>query len=265
MFLQLQNIKFSYALNQSNQFTLDIDLWEINKGDFVSLIGPNGCGKSTLLKLIARLIIPADGRIKFSGIDISEIPIKEYAKLVAYVPQTNYSIFPFSVYEIVMMGRTPYLGTLGFETNEDKKIVMEALELMGIAELKSKGINEISGGEAQRAFIARAIAQKPKLILLDEPNAHLDIEHQIEIFELLNNLRIKQHLTIISVSHDLNLVGLYSKEISFMMEGKISLKGNKKKVMTKENIKNIFNVDSMILSSDTDDSVNILIKPVNHQ
>lgn len=263
MFLQLQNIKFSYSLNHGDQFTLDIDSWEIDKGDFVSLIGPNGCGKSTLLKLIARLINPAQGRIKFSGIDITEIPIKEYAKLVAYVPQSNYSIFPFSVYEIVMMGRTPYLGTLGFETDEDKKIVMESLESMGIADLKSKGINEISGGEAQRAFIARAIAQKPKLILLDEPNAHLDIEHQIEIFELLNNLRVSQDLSIISVSHDLNLIGLYSQKISFMLEGKISIKGNKKDVLTKENIKEIMNVDSMILSSCTDDSVNILIKPVN--
>lgn len=263
MLLQLQNIKFSYGSNHSDQFTLDIDSWEIDKGDFVSLIGPNGCGKSTLLKLIARLINPVHGRVKFSGIDISEIPISEYAKLVSYVSQSNYSIFPFSVYEIVMMGRTPYLGTLGFETNEDKKIVMEALELMGIADLKSKSINEISGGEAQRAFIARAIAQKPKLILLDEPNAHLDIEHQIEIFDLLNNLRLNQDLSIISVSHDLNLVGLYSNEVSFMMGGKISIKGNKKDVLTKGNIKQIMNVDSMILSSNTNDSINILIKPVN--
>lgn len=257
--LELNNILFSY----NNHFTLSIDKWEVNKGDFVSLIGPNGCGKSTLLKLIAKLIYPKKGRIKFSGIDLSEIPIKEYAKLVAYVSQNNHSIFPFSVYEIVMMGRTPYLGTLGFEKEEDKLIVMEALEVMGIENLKSKSINEISGGEAQRAFIARALTQKPKLLLLDEPNAHLDIQHQIEIFELLNKLRINQELTIISVSHDLNLVGLFSQNISFMADGKICINGNKKDVLTEENIKKIMNVNSRVLSSTQNDSVNILIKPIN--
>lgn len=260
--LQLNNVKFSYSNKENDHFILNIDNWKIFKGDFVSLIGPNGCGKSTLLKIIARLLHPSQGRIKYSGIDISEIPLREYAKLVAYVPQSNYSIFPFSVYEIVMMGRTPYLGTLGFETDEDKSIVMEALEIMGIADLKLKGINQISGGEAQRAFIARALAQKPKLILLDEPNAHLDIEHQIEIYELLNKLRISQDLSIISVSHDLNLIGLYSDNISFMIDGEISIQGTKEDVLTKENIKKILNVDAMIMTSNISNSVNVLIKPV---
>jgi len=260
--LQLNNVKFSYSNKENDHFILNIDNWDIFKGDFVSLIGPNGCGKSTLLKIIARLLHPSQGRIKYSGIDISEIPLREYAKLVAYVPQSNYSIFPFSVYEIVMMGRTPYLGTLGFETDEDKSIVMEALEIMGIADLKLKGINQISGGEAQRAFIARALAQKPKLILLDEPNAHLDIEHQIEIYELLNKLRLNQDLSIISVSHDLNLIGLYSDNISFMIDGEISIQGKKEDVLTKENIKKILNVDTMIMTSNISNSVNVLIKPV---
>jgi iron complex transport system ATP-binding protein len=242
---------------------LDIDSWRIEKGDFVSLLGPNGCGKSTLLKLIGRLLNPVVGRIKYSGIDISEIPLKEYAKLISYVPQNNYSIFPFTVYEIVMMGRTPYLGTLGFETAKDKRMVMDALDVMGIVDLKSKSINEISGGEAQRAFIARALAQNPQLILLDEPNAHLDIEHQISIYELLNKLSANHGLTIISVSHDLNLIGLFSQKIAFMINGKISIQGNKKDVLTEENIKKIFNVESTVLFSQEKDVANIFIQPVN--
>ncbi len=261
--LELNNVKYNYNTATDSNFQLEIDSWKIEQGDFVSLLGPNGCGKSTLLKLIGRLINPSNGRIKYSGIDISEIPLKEYAKLIAYVPQNNYSIFPFSVYEIVMMGRTPYLGTLGFETAEDKRIVMNALDLMGIADLKSKGINEISGGEAQRAFIARAIAQNPKLVLLDEPNAHLDIEHQISIYELLNKLSNSQGLTIISVSHDLNLVGLFSQKIAFMINGRISIQGNKKNVLTEENIKKIFNVESTVFFSNDKDVANILIQPVN--
>jgi iron complex transport system ATP-binding protein len=261
--LELNNIKYAYNKTDEDNFKIDVEKWEIDKCDFVSLIGPNGCGKSTLLKLICRLIYPMSGRIKYSGIDISEIPLKEYAKLVAYVPQNNYSIFPFTLYEIVMMGRTPYLGTLGFETKEDKQIVMEALDSMGIADLKSKCINEVSGGEAQRAFIARAIVQKPKLILLDEPNAHLDIEHQISIFELLNQLSINRELTILSVSHDLNLIGLYSQKIAFMDNGKITIQGRKKDVLTENNIRKVFNVESTVFYSEGTNAANILIQPIN--
>lgn len=261
--LDIKNLGYSYESQKSDIFRLNIENWIIGEGEFVSLIGPNGCGKSTLLKIIARLFAPTNGRIKFSGIDISEIPHKEYAKLVAYVSQNTYSFFPFSVYEIVMMGRTPYLGTLGFESNEDRKIVIEALESMEITHLRSKGINEISGGEAQRAYIARALAQKLKLILLDEPNAHLDIEHQISIFELLKQLNKENQLSVISVSHDLNLIGIFSDEISFMVDGSITLKGKKDEVLTENNIREIFNVGSRVFYSKENDTANILINPLN--
>lgn len=261
--LDIEKLKYSYSNKDSDAFSLEIDEWKVDEGEFVSLLGPNGCGKSTLLKLISRLIEPISGRIKFSGLDIVEFPHKEYAKLVAYVSQNTYSLFPFSVYEIVMMGRTPYLGTLGFESSEDRRIVNDALEAMEITHLKSKGINEISGGEAQRAYIARALAQKPKLILLDEPNAHLDIEHQISIFELLIQLNKDTNLSVISVSHDLNLIGIFSNEIAFMVDGRITLKGKKKEVLTQENIKQIFNVDSTVFYSKEEDTTNILINPLN--
>lgn len=261
--LDINNLGYSYQTQKSETFKLNIENWNIREGEFVSLIGPNGCGKSTLLKIIARLIAPSNGRVKFSGIDILEFPNKEYAKLVAYVSQNTFSFFPFSVYEIVMMGRTPYLGTLGFESSEDRRIVMEALESMEITHLRTKGINEISGGEAQRAYIARALAQKPKLILLDEPNAHLDIEHQISIFKLLRQLNIENQLSVISVSHDLNLVGIFSDEISFMVDGCITLKGKKEEVLTENNIMKIFNVGSKVFYSKENDTASILINPLN--
>ncbi len=261
--LEIKNLKYSYNNQKSDIFSLEIDDWKINEGEFVSLLGPNGCGKSTLLKIVSRLIKPINSRIKFSGIDITEIPHKEYAKLVAYVSQNTYSLFPFSVYEIVMMGRTPYLGTLGFESSDDRRIVIDALEAMEITHLRAKGINEISGGEAQRAYIARALAQKPKLILLDEPNAHLDIEHQISIFELLNQLNKDTNLSVISVSHDLNLIGIFSNEIAFMVDGKIILEGKKREVLTQENIKKIFNVDSTVFYANGNNTINILINPLN--
>lgn len=262
--LEIKNLKYSYDnISNGPAFNLAVNTWIVNEGEYVSLIGPNGCGKSTLLKLIASLISPAEGRIQFSGIDIGEIPRNEYAKLVAYVPQTTFTLFPFSVYEIVMMGRTPYLGTLGFETAKDREIVNDALEMMEISDLRWKGINEISGGEAQRAFIARALAQKPKLLLLDEPNAHLDIEHQISIYELIIRLKSELNLTAVSVTHDLNLVGIFSDRIAFMESGRISLYGSRKEVLSESNIRRIFNVESSVIFSEGTDRANILINPLN--
>jgi iron complex transport system ATP-binding protein len=261
--IEINNLLFDYDdISNVNSFSLTLEKLEINEGFFTSLIGPNGCGKSTVLKLISKIIKPKKGRIKFSGVDISEIPYKEYAKLIAYVPQSTFSYFPFSVYEIVMMGRTPYLGMLSFENSYDKQIVDEAMDRLEISHLKSKGINEISGGEAQRVYIARALAQKPKLVLLDEPNSHLDIEHQIQIFELLTRLKREENLTILSVFHDLNLIGIYSEKILLMNRGELIMSGSTNDVLTEKNIEDIFNVKVKILASKTSNLYNILINPV---
>jgi iron complex transport system ATP-binding protein len=260
--LEINELDYSYQSQKLDNFHLSISNWQIDQGEFVSLLGPNGCGKSTTLKIIARLLKIQKGRIKFSGLDIHEIPFREFAKLVAFVPQNTISIFPFSVYEIVMMGRTPYLGLLGFEAEPDKKVVDDVLDLMEISHLKSKGINEISGGEAQRVFIARALAQNPKLILLDEPNAHLDIEHQISIFELIQQFTKEKNISAIIISHDLNLVGIYSDKIALMDGGKIIMNGEKSEVLNESNIKSIFKVDSTINFSKDRSKANILIHPV---
>lgn len=260
--LEIRNLLFSYDSRFENKpFSLAIDKWEINEGDFISIIGPNGSGKSTLLKILARILAFKKGIIKLGGVELPEISIKEYAKQVAYVPQSAHSLFSFSVYEIVMMGRTPYLGLMGFENEDDKKIVDEALELMEITHLKNKGINEISGGEAQRVIIARALAQKAKLILLDEPNSHLDIEHQLSIFNLLTTLNKEQNITFVSVSHDLNLVGIYSKDVVFVQNGKITLHGKKHEVLTEENINKVFRITSKVTYSPDLQTANIIVQP----
>src|SRR5690606_22832745 len=126
--------------------------------------------------------------ILFEGKDYKTFSRKELAKRISFVPQKYYSVYPFSIFEIVAMGRTPYLNLLGFEKDDDIKKINNVLDLVGISHLKNKSINSVSGGEAQRAFIARALVQEPDLILLDEPNAHLDLEHQISIFDLLKSL-----------------------------------------------------------------------------
>ncbi len=262
--IEIHDLKFSYSNEAvfSTGFNLSIDRLSVTEGEFVSILGPNGCGKSTLLRLIANLLSVHYGTISIFGKSMQRKSGISFAKTISYVPQMNYSIFPYSVYEIVMMGRTPYLNLLGFEKSSDTKIVENALAQLEIEHLANKGINEISGGEAQRVFIARALAQDSKIILLDEPNSHLDIEHQISIFELLRSVNRDQGKTIITVSHDLNLVGIYSNRVVVMNAGTITLDGDKKTVLTKENIKHSFNVEAEVINGACD-SMNVLVNPVN--
>lgn len=261
--LTLENVHFEYSKDK-NDFPhfnlLDINL-SFKKGEFVSLLGPNGSGKSTILKLISGLLKPNSGRLLLNNVNYSSIPIKSLAKKIAFVPQSSLTVFPFSLFEIVMMGRTPYLNYIGYEKEEDRNIVEEALQLVGISDLKNHCINEVSGGEAQLAFIARAIVQKPEIILLDEPNAHLDIKHQLTIFNLIKNLSIKNNLTVISVSHDLNLAGFYSDRIILIKDGRIYKEDSTNMILTRENISAVFNVDSVITFDPGINKFNIIIKP----
>lgn len=264
--IEVKDLVFNYSVNGSkSSFELDIPDWSVEKGDFVSVLGPNGCGKSTLMRILCGLSEPKSGVIKIDSEDLSSLAAKEIAKRVAFVPQATYSIYPFSVLEIVMMGRTPFLNMMGFERNTDRAIVDDALALMQVEHLKQKGINEISGGEAQRVFIARALAQKADILLLDEPNAHLDIENQIMIFDLLKRLNEEQKLTVVAVSHDLNLVGIYSKKVSIMKNGKIILNGNKTDILNEKNILDVFNIETQLFKSSSDDVFNVLINPISHK
>ena len=159
------------------------------------------------------------------------------------------------------MGRTPYTNLLGYESREDLRIIDETMDLLGISHLKNKGINEISGGESQRTYIARALVQQPEIILLDEPNAHLDIKHQFGIFNLLRELNHKKELTVIAVSHDLNLAGYYSQRALLMKNGRIFLDEEIANVLTAGNIKNVFDVDSEILPYSESNGVKVILRP----
>ncbi|MGK9477608.1 ABC transporter ATP-binding protein [Melioribacter sp. OK-6-Me] len=261
MIIEINNLRFSYQNHSGyNQFKLRVDDWSVKKGTFLSLLGPNGSGKSTLLKLILRFIEPEKGNIFIDGININDYKRKDLAKRIAYVPQKISSAFPYSVYETVMMGRTPYMNFMGFEKEEDRRIVKHTLEMFEIDHIKHKGINEISGGELQRVMIARAVAQNTSIILLDEPNAHLDIEHQVSIYGILNELRKQKKITVIAVTHDLNLAGVYSDDIAFMVNGSIVISGKKNEVLNEKNIKEIFKVNVEIIKY-KDDILNVLVKP----
>lgn len=246
--LELKKIKYSYRSgNESGQFTLGPLDFQVSKGELVSVLGPNGSGKSTLMKLIAGIIKCSGGSVSIEGVSYNEIPVKELARKVAFVPQNPASVYPFTVYEIVMMGRTPYLNYFGYENNIDCEIVEEALNYVDIYPLKDKPVTQISGGEIQRAFIARALAQQAPLVLLDEPNSHLDIRHQIDLFNLIEKLNRESGITFISVSHDINLASRYFGRSVLLSKGQIVYDGNTKEVINRENIKSVFEVESKII------------------
>ncbi|MGE5681455.1 MAG: ABC transporter ATP-binding protein [Bacillota bacterium] len=265
--IDLKNINFSYQKSKAGtpDFFLESINLSVESGEFISILGPNGSGKSTLLKLISGVLKPLSGDISLKSTSYGRISKRDLARTIAFVPQSALSVFPFSIFEIVMMGRTPYLNMVGYENHSDIDLVNEALEMVDIAHLRNKGINEVSGGEAQRAFIARAIVQQPEVILLDEPNAHLDIKHQLSIFDLIRELNIKKNLTVITVSHDLNLAGFYSKRIVLMKQGRIFKDDKAEKILTRENIHSVFDVDSSIVKNAGSALINVLIKPAHLQ
>lgn len=259
--LSLSNIDFSYNNGQSRKFSLDKISIEIERGDFLSILGPNGSGKSTLIKILTGYLKPKNGEVLLDNKTLTQYNPKELARKVAYVPQLPSSIYPFSVYEIVAMGRYPYLGISGFEKGSDREKIFEIAKLLELEHILDKGISEISGGEIQRAFIARALVQEPQILLLDEPNAHLDIKHQLSIFNLLKELNEANGITIITVMHDLNLSNYYSNRILMLKEGQVFLIGAPEDTITKENIISVFDVDIDIQKSERMDSNSIFINP----
>ncbi|MBW2158043.1 MAG: ABC transporter ATP-binding protein, partial [Deltaproteobacteria bacterium] len=176
--------------------------FSVTKGDFFIIIGPNGSGKTTLMKLMAGILKPKKGRLKILNRAIGNYTRKDLAKTMAFVPQIMPVDFPFSVIEVVLMGRSPYMGMLGVEQEEDLKIAKQALTFTGAEHLAHRKLDQLSGGEQQRVFIARALCQEPDIILLDEPTASLDLAHQIRLMDLMEKLKKETGITVVMVSHD---------------------------------------------------------------
>lgn len=256
--IQVKNLKFGYK----RELTLRNLSFNVEKGKFISIIGPNGSGKSTLLKNLNHIYRPWEGKIMVEGIDINKLRVKELARKIALVPQDTVVDYEFTVEDIVLMGRHPYKGRFQREDENDYKIVKEALELTNTLELKDSVITEISGGERQRVIIAKALAQNPSIILLDEPTSHLDINHQIEILNLLKKLNEEKGTTIVLVIHDINLATRYSDEIIMLHEGKIIGSGTPEKVITKENIEFAYRLNVAIEKNKYTNS--LYLTPINN-
>ena len=213
--LDMQGITFGY-----NHQPLLYDVhFQVGAGEMVGLLGPNGSGKTTLLRLISGVLRPQQGTVVLDGRDARAWGRREMARRVAVVPQEMHVPFAFSVEELVSLGRTPYQRLLGSSTKEDQRIVHNAMQAADIEQLAGRIFNELSGGERQRVIVAMALAQRPALLLLDEPTSHLDIKYQIELLELVQRLNRETGVTVIAAMHDLNLAARYFPRLVLFQRG----------------------------------------------
>jgi len=212
-------------------------------GEMLGLIGPNASGKSTLLKGITRLVNLFSGHIFIDGQDIKNIKREELAQLIATVPQNAVLPEAFTAFEVVLMGRTPHLGLFRYEGEKDIAIAWQAMEATQTHLLAERRVGELSGGERQRLFIARALTQQSRVILLDEPTAHLDINHQVEILNLVKNLCLEQRLTVITALHDLNLAAQYCDWLVMLNGGRVHTEAVPQDVLTAQNIKKAYGAE----------------------
>jgi len=230
--------KLSYAYK--HQPVLNDVSFGVQSGEFFIIIGPNGSGKTTLLKVISGIEKLQKGRAEILGISIRNYSRKSLAKAVAFVPQSVPTEFPFTVTEVILMGRAPHLGMLGLEQENDLKIANEAMKFTGVESLAERKIDQLSGGERQRVFIARAICQEPQIIVLDEPTASLDVAHQVRVMDLMEKLKKEKGITIVMVSHDVNLAAMYADTLLLLKSGQIVHIGTPKDVLTFETLEQAY-------------------------
>jgi len=241
--LEVRGLKYTYG----KYLVLDgVDL-PIVDGEVIGILGPNGCGKTTLLKNLNKNLEPTGGCVMLDGESMANLSKKEIAREVAVVPQTNEIRFAFTVRDIVAMGRMPFQGMMGAPSGEDERIVDEAIRKTGLSKHMDRHINTMSGGERQRVIIARAIAQTPKYLLMDEPTLHLDISMQFDALNLVHKLSRETGLTVVIVSHDLGMVARYCDRIVMIHDHKVHCVGTPEEVLTPENMRTVFNVDAELV------------------
>lgn len=221
----------------------------IEKGRFYCIAGPNGSGKTTFLRSLLNVLPVAKGYINIESSDINSYSQRKLARIEAIVPQNTYPECEFSAFDVVLMGRAPYLSPLQNESSKDIRIVKESMEITNTWHLKDQPVRCLSGGEKQRVIIARALAQQTGILLLDEPVSNLDIHHQVEILNLLKKLNVEKGITVIAVLHDLNHVFAYSNQVILFNRGELVAVGKPENVLTAENIKNVFAVDTCFIDN----------------
>ncbi len=230
----------------------------MGKGRMVGLIGPNGCGKSTLMKCICGIHDTTEGKITVDGNDVDELSASEVAKLVANVPAEPGQTFGMTVMDMVMLGRYPFVDRIWWETKNDERIVREALRTFGLDDLRRKQVSLCSSGERQRALIAKAYVQEPKLMLVDEPTSHLDMKYKLDVMEYLQSMA-RTDMTVMIAEHDISLMARYCDICIIMKKGRIVTIGDPKEVITSDLIRDVYEVDARV-GLDEDGEIYVLPK-----
>jgi len=226
----IENLSYAYG----NQFVLRNLSFSVPQGEMFMIIGPNGAGKTTLIKLMVGISKSPPGQIEILQTPIGNYSQKRLAKALAYVPQGLPVGFPFTVEETVLLGRAPHQKVLGLASQNDLDIARQAMKFTEVDDLARRKLDQLSGGEQQRALIARALCQQPQVILLDEPTASLDLSHQIRIMDLMERLKTEKGVTVVMVSHDVNLAAMYADQLLLLKAGQIVCMGSPDEVLNFE-------------------------------
>ena len=237
--LTLEQVAFAYG--KTPIFT-KLDL-TIETGTITGILGPNGSGKTTLVRLASAALRPSSGRISVFASELSQLTSRARAQCVAVVPQETHPVFDFTVEDVVRMGRAPHLGLFGLERPRDRKVAHEAMDRCEVTQVAARSFRALSGGERQRVMLARALAQEARLLLLDEPTAFLDLKHRLAVYALLLRLHAENGLTVVIVSHDINLAARHCDRLVLLREGRIAADGTPAAVLRPEPIRDVYEVD----------------------
>ena len=247
--INIEKLNYSYGKKEVlKELSLNID-----ENKLTGIIGPNGCGKSTLAKNIIRYINGKFEYFKIMDIDIRQLSHKKIAQLISYIPQKSTIISNISVFDYVLLGRFPLLKNSWDNYSEkDYEIVENNINLLNIKELRDRNVETLSGGELQKALLARALAQEAKILLLDEPTSALDLNNAVEFMKILKNISIQKEISVIIIIHDLNLASLFCDSLIILKDGRFIEKGSPKEVINEENIKSVYNLDCKVCYNEND-------------
>lgn len=239
--IRAEHVSFAYG---RRAVLVDVSL-AVAAGEMVALAGPNGSGKSTLLGLLSGIRRPAAGTVTLDGVPLERVPRREAARRIAVVPQETSIPFPYTVTEMVLMGRAAHRRPLALESAHDVAVAEDAMRRTGVDVLAARTVTELSGGERQRVIVARALAQDPSLLLLDEPTSHLDLRHAGAVLELATALH-RRGVTVIAAMHDLTSAALYFPRLVFLREGRVVADGPAREVLTEASIRRVYDADAQV-------------------
>jgi iron complex transport system ATP-binding protein len=244
--IEAEGVGFHYGVENALE---DVSL-HVEPGEVVGLLGPNGSGKSTLIKILSGILPGYEGSVRVDGTEVRSARRRDLAAMLAVVPQETTFGFPFTVLQTVLMGRHPHLAGLAFETPRDVELARAALDRCGARHLEHRTIQELSSGERQRVVFARALAQEPRALLLDEPASFLDIRHQTELYDLVRDLATAENIAVLTVLHDLNLAAEYCERIYLLREGRVAAAGPTDEVFTYANLTRVYETEVYVDTND---------------